>query len=55
MTAIVVTDTSPRADIEAAIAALRAKAKRLSRHDPRRDAIDTECDALVDQWMAAGE
>ena len=53
MTTLRITDTSPRADIEAAIAALRARAKRLSRHDPRRDEIDAECDVLVEQWMVA--
>lgn len=52
--AIVVTDASTRAELEAAIAALRAKAKRYSAKDSRRLAIDDECDALVDQWLAAG-
>lgn len=53
MTAIRVTDTATRAELEVAIAALRVKAGRLSRHDPRRDEIDVECDLLVDRWLAA--
>ncbi len=47
-----VTDTADRATIAAAIVVLRAKAERLSRHDPRRDEIDAEVDVLVDEWLA---
>lgn len=48
-----VTDTSTRAELADAIGALRAKAGRLSRHDPRRDEIDAACDELVDRWVEA--
>lgn len=51
---LVVTNTSTRAELEAAIQALRTKAKRYSLNDRRRLEIDDECDALVDQWMLAG-
>lgn len=53
MDVLVITDTSSKADIEQAITALRAKAKRYSRKDPRRDEIDAEVDRLVDEWLAA--
>lgn len=50
---VVITDASPRCDIEAAIAGLRAKALRWSRVDPRRDEVDAEVDELVDMWVRA--
>ena len=53
MDVLVVSDHSSRADIEQAIAALRTKAKRYSRKDPRRDEIDVEVDRLVEGWIAA--
>lgn len=55
MTAIRVTDTATRAELEVAIAALRRKAERLSRHDPRRDEIDAEVDLLVEDWLRADD
>ena len=49
--------TATRDEIAEAIAFLRAKAQRLSRHDPRRDPrrdqIDAEVDDLLDDWMAS--
>lgn len=51
--AIVVRDDASRAELEVAIAALRVKAERLSRFDPRRDAIDVEVDVLVERWLTA--
>lgn len=48
-----VTDQADQATIAAAIVVLRAKAERLSRHDPKRDEIDSEVDQLVDDWLAA--
>jgi hypothetical protein len=53
VTTIVITDTSPRADIAQAIAVLRERALRYTVSDPRRLAIDEECDALVTSWLAA--
>lgn len=53
MNVLVVSDHSSQADIEQAIAALRTKAKRYSRKDPRRDEIDAEVDRLVENWIAA--
>lgn len=47
------TPVATREQIAADIAGLRAKAERLSRHDPRRDVIDAQVDALVDQWLDA--
>lgn len=47
-----VSEKADRATIAAAIVVLRAKAERLSRHDPRRDEIDGEVDQLVDEWLA---
>ena len=32
---------------------LRITDQSLSRHDPRRGAIDEECDELVDLWLGA--
>ena len=55
MTMLRVTDQASRAEIEAAIVVLRGRATRLSRHDPKRDAIDAEVDELVDQWIRYGE
>lgn len=52
MDVLVVGSHSTRAEIEQAIAALRAKAKRYSRKDPRRDEIDGEVDRLVEEWIA---
>lgn len=48
-----VTDEATRAEIEEAIAELRRRAQRLSRHDPRRGEIDEEVDLLVDDWLEA--
>lgn len=48
-----VTDQATRAEIAEAIAELRRRAQRLSRHDPRRDELDAECDLLVDDWLEA--
>lgn len=48
-----VTDDSTPDELLVAIAALRVKAERLSRRDPRRDEIDAAVDALVDRWLAA--
>lgn len=53
MTAIIVSETSGRAEIAAAIAVMRERAKRYSLKDPRREAIDVEVDQLVDDWLAA--
>lgn len=54
MTTIVrVSAGSSRAEIETAIATLRTKAKRYSRHDRRRDDIDAEVDSLVEDWLEA--
>lgn len=53
MSALVITDDATRAEIAEAIAHLRAKAQRLSRHDPRRAEIDDEVDLLVDEYLAA--
>lgn len=53
MSALVIGSHSTRAEIEQAIAALRTKAKRYSREDPRRDEIDVEVDRLVEEWIAA--
>ena len=53
MTVINVTDTATRAELVTAIEALRAKAVRLSRRDPKRDDIDAEVDILVDQWLVS--
>lgn len=47
------TDDSTRAEIERAVTALRAKAVRWSRSDPRRAEVDAECDELVTMWLAA--
>lgn len=47
------TTPATRDEIAEAIAFLRAKAQRLSRHDPRRDQIDAEVDDLLDDWMAS--
>ena len=54
MTALRITDATDRAGIEAAIVALRAKAKRLPAHwvDEQRE-ISDEVDALVDRWLVA--
>lgn len=48
-----ISDTSSREQIAEAISALRAKAKRYSASDPKRQAIDDECDQLVTEWLAA--
>lgn len=48
-----VTDEATRPELEEAIAELRRRAQRLSRHDPRRREIDEEVDALVDDWIQA--
>ena len=48
-----VTDDATREQLTVAISALRAKAERLSRHDPRRAEIDDAVDVLVDRWLAA--
>ena len=45
-------DNPSALDIERAISALRHKACRLSRHDPRRTEIDVEVDALVELRLA---
>ena len=45
--------TNTRARIERQIVLNRHAAKRLSRHDPKRDALDAENDELVDRWLAA--
>jgi hypothetical protein len=51
---IVVTDTSTRADIEAAIAERRVKAKRMPSHwVDRRAEVAAEVDDLVDAWLKA--
>lgn len=42
-----------RAQIADVIAGLRAQAKRYSINDPRRVAIDEDCDQLVDDWLLA--
>ena len=47
------TTTATRDEIAQAIAFLRTKAQRLSRHDPRRDQLDAEVDELVAKWLAA--
>ena len=47
------TTTATRDEIAQAIAFLRGKAQRLSRHDPRRDQLDAEVDELVAKWLAA--
>lgn len=49
------TDDSSRADIERAIAALKAKHDRLPAHyEEQRAAIMAEIEADVDRWLAAG-
>lgn len=53
MNVLVVGSHSSRAEIEQAIEVLRAKAKRYSRKDPRRDEIDAEVDRLVENWITA--
>lgn len=50
-----VTDDATRADLAEAIAHLRAKAQRYSRHDPRRTELDDEIDLLVAEWLVAPE
>ena len=52
---IVITDHATRAEIAEAITVLRARAKRLSVHDPRRWEIDDEVDELVSDFLAADE
>lgn len=48
-----ITDDSSRADIEAAIAALRAKQERMPKAwEKRREEVADEIDALVGQWLA---
>ena len=49
-----ITATSSRADIELAIASLRAKQNRLPAHwVDRRAEVGDEIDELVGQWLAA--
>jgi len=52
MSVLRISDTSPAVDIEAAIVALRAKAVRWSRADPRRAEVDAQVDELVVQRLA---
>lgn len=55
MTIARVTDTSTRAEIEAAITALRAKAERMPAHwEDRRAEVADAIDELVDRWLIAG-
>lgn len=53
MDVVVISETSPRAEIAEAIKVLRAKAERYARQDRRRDEIDAEVDDLVEEWLAA--
>ena len=50
-----ITDDATREQLTVAIGALKAKAERLSRHDPRRGEIDDKVDALVTRWLAASD
>lgn len=52
-TTVRITDEATRPELAEAIAALRARAVRYSRHDPRRAEIDDEVDLLVGEWLAA--
>jgi ADP-ribosylglycohydrolase len=53
-TAVRITDDSDRDTIAAAIAGLRAKAKRMPAHwEARQLEVAREVDALVDRWLLA--
>lgn len=54
MDVIRITADSSRADIEQAIATLKAKHDRMPAHwEARRAEVMTEVEGLVDQWLAA--
>lgn len=54
MTAIVVSETSSRAEIAAAILLVRQRAKHYGLEDPRRRALDEKADQFLDYWIKAG-
>lgn len=51
---LLITDTTPRAELEEALTHLAATASRLPRHYvDRKAAIHARIDALLDEWQAA--